>query len=850
MLGIFQAFQLSKLINENQQKQNQTTVFLENNIKNYIQEHQRVVHVLAKSLEPLLIENDLQSIQKKLEDIKDTFPGFVNLYVGNEKGQSVVFYPEVYTDGAQRGNLDFSDRDYYKELVKTKKPVLSSVFHGRGGTNIMLVTTLAPILSASGEMEGYVLGALDLNVLAEEVKASINDKESHAVVLDQENNVVVHPNVDTKTELVNLSEDQLVKYINGESDAASGEFVGDGTSGEEEFITYTKIKDLDWKVWIGTPTRIINHTFRKAILTVVGFVVITTLIMLGVSYILTNRLERTIRNLLDYIKEYKNYTKGVIHKRSIKRKSNGPREMEELFDYFDNLIEEVETNREGLVLLNRELEERVQDRTATLENKNMELKAVNKLITSVSSDKDLTHFIQDCLIKIKPFMDNKVHVIFQDIAVTSDEIIKNKNIQHYLNHHMTGQLQHMEPIQIGKDLKGFLVVDLQHEQEIVASDQEFLQTFATSLAIMLQNKFLFEKIRNKHAELEAILESMSEGLMLLNNHNEVEYVNEFFQSVVMEDAKGELLTLEDVSNQFTRIFEINEESLEEFFQKEKNAIKLERVTPAGKTFYYAVHNFSVILDDATIGQGLLLRDITKEEEIDTLKNNLISLTSHEFKTPITNIKGSVETLLRADVQWEPDFQQELLEGVHEDIERIQHLVSDWMDISKIESGTMYIVPNMIRADHIIEESIDQIPQMLKQHVTFEFVEKADEQLYFFADKIRVQQVLVNLFMNGIRYNDEVEKKINITLEQKEEWICISVSDNGIGISMDHIQKIFNRFYQVDITATRRTGGTGLGLAICKGIMEAHGGTINVSSVPGEGSTFTLYFPIREEDESV
>src|SRR5699024_4376443 len=222
------------------------------------------------------------------------------------------------------------------------------------------------------------------------------------------------------------------------------------------------------------------------------------------------------------------------------------------------------------------------------------------------------------------------------------------------------------------------------------------------------------------------------------------------------------------------------------------------------------------------------------------------LTSHEFKTPITNIKGSVETLLRSEVAWDPEFQQDVLEGVHEDIGRIEHLVNDCMDISKIESGTMYVDPDIIRADYVIEQSLDQIPKELCEHAEFEFQNNIKGKAFMYADKIRIQQVLVNLFTNALRYNDEEQKKIDVVLSRDDKYLTITVSDNGIGISQNHLQKIFNRFYQVDITATRRTGGTGLGLAICKGIMDAHNGKIEVQSEPGKGSTFILYFPLERE----
>ncbi len=171
-----------------------------------------------------------------------------------------------------------------------------------------------------------------------------------------------------------------------------------------------------------------------------------------------------------------------------------------------------------------------------------------------------------------------------------------------------------------------------------------------------------------------------------------------------------------------------------------------------------------------------------------------------------------------------------------------------MDISKIESGTMFVERDMIRADHFIKKSLEQIPLTLRENAEFQFHNHLQEDFTFYADKLRVSQVLINLFTNALRYNDSNIKKIDVTLDANQDYTMITVTDNGIGISNDHITKIFNRFYQVDITATRRTGGTGLGLAICIGIMDAHEGKIEVISEIGKGSSFILYFPNKREEE--
>ena len=843
LLGVFQIFQLSSLINENQKGQAQTTKFLEDYIVNYVEEHRRAIETMASSIKNTYEKNDIQSIEKQLKDVKENYPGFVNLYVGNQKGESIAFYPEVFQDGEKRKNIDFSDRDYYKDLVKEKETVISAAFPGRGGTYQQLITIATPLLGEKDNFEGYLLGAIDLTVLEDHIKNRNFGKEGYAVVLDQDNNVIVHPTIRAGEEFVNLSEADIVKYIDEHDDYGGQYFEQEKKA--KEYITYETVDDLGWTIWVGKPASVITNTYKNAIITIIVFILITAVIMVGVSFILTNRFEKTIKQLLHYIKDY---TKHFGVKKGFRDKFRGPKEMEELSVHFDQMIDEIEKNRTELLELNTDLEERVQLRTEDLEHKNSELKAVNKLITSVSSDTDLAHFVQECLRKIEPYIHYSIHVLFQDMAITSSYIMFDQQLEMYKKEQMKGDYQHIEPIQIRGNSSGKLIADLTSHQRIDTEGREFLQTFASSLAIVLQNKLLFERFRNKHAELEAVLESMSEGLMLLNNQREVEYVNEYFLNAIKGKQQNidDLNVLEDVFSRMTILYDVTEEQLTSFFHHDEVEMKLERKEITGETRFYLLYKFSVTIDDSRIGEGLVLRDITKEEEIDTLKNNLISLTSHEFKTPITNIKGSVETLLRSEVTWDPEFQQELLEGVHEDTERIEHLVSDWMDISKIESGAMYVEPNMIRADYVIKQSLDQIPDDLCDNARLQFHNHVKGNTFVYADKLRVQQVLVNLFTNALRYNDEPIKEIDVTLEKNENYLTISVADNGIGISRDHLSKIFNRFYQVDITATRRSGGTGLGLAICKGIMHAHKGEIEVHSEPGKGTTFILYFPLERE----
>ncbi|HLQ72121.1 MAG TPA: cache domain-containing protein, partial [Bacillota bacterium] len=426
LLGLFQIFQLSSLVKENQKTQEQTTKFLEDYVVNYVEEHQRAIEAKVSSIKDVYESGNTQAIEEELKDVVDNYPGFVNLYVGNRAGKSIAFYPKVFQDNKERENIDFSDRDYYKYLVNEKETVISESFPGRGGTDQQLVTIATPLLNEKDEFEGYLLGAIDLTVLGEHIDNRNFGKEGYAVILDQKNNVIVHPTMRPGEEFTNSSDADIVEYIK-EHDDRGGQYFKSDERGKE-YITYETVDGLGWTIWVGKPSSVITNTYKKAIITIIGFIIITVLVMIGVSFILTNRLEKTIQQLLNYIKDY---TKNFRIKDVFREKFHGPKEMEQLSVHFDQMIDEIETNRKELMELNTDLEERVQLRTKDLEHKNFELRAVNKLITSVSSDTDLAHFIQECLQKIAPYMDYSVHVLFQGSAITHSDILFGQELEDY-----------------------------------------------------------------------------------------------------------------------------------------------------------------------------------------------------------------------------------------------------------------------------------------------------------------------------------------------------------------------------------------------------------------------------------
>jgi signal transduction histidine kinase len=359
-----------------------------------------------------------------------------------------------------------------------------------------------------------------------------------------------------------------------------------------------------------------------------------------------------------------------------------------------------------------------------------------------------------------------------------------------------------------------------------------------------------QRLQDEHATLNAVLESMSDAIVLIDVQHNVLYANHrMAESFAIPMAALSHMPETDLFERIAELLTEDQDKLElsKLTDEPRVQSALTVKTEQGKPRFMMVSAFQVAREGRVFGRGYVWRDRTKEHEIDALKNDLISLASHEFKTPITSIRGGVETLLRSDAQWDEDFKLELLEGIHEDIGRIQDLIDEWLDISKIESGAMGIHPQPLKLSALVEGARGRFEQATVTDIQFEVELPAGIPLIY-ADKLRMEQVLLNLFINAARYNNG-QPVIRITTDADEQAVYLHVQDNGIGIAAEHLAKIFDRFYRVDVSSSRQTGGTGLGLAICKGIMEAHGGGITVESRPDQGSRFTLKIPRFQGEES-
>jgi two-component system phosphate regulon sensor histidine kinase PhoR len=232
----------------------------------------------------------------------------------------------------------------------------------------------------------------------------------------------------------------------------------------------------------------------------------------------------------------------------------------------------------------------------------------------------------------------------------------------------------------------------------------------------------------------------------------------------------------------------------------------------------------------------------KAREIEELKNNeqyrkeFIGNVSHELKTPIFNIQGYLHTLIDGGL-YDEKINKSYLYKASKNLDRLTNIVEDLETISQLETNSMMLEFRKFDIIKLIREVLESLEmQADMKNITLKMKEGLDKSVMIMADRERIRQVLTNLVTNSIKYSQH-GGKTTIGVYDMHENILVEVTDTGIGISKEHLPRLFERFYRVDKSRSRDQGGTGLGLAIVKHIIEAHHQTINVRSTPDMGSTF-------------
>lgn len=227
--------------------------------------------------------------------------------------------------------------------------------------------------------------------------------------------------------------------------------------------------------------------------------------------------------------------------------------------------------------------------------------------------------------------------------------------------------------------------------------------------------------------------------------------------------------------------------------------------------------------------------------INQAKSELLANVSHELRTPLASIKGFIETLIEPDVNWSKEKQLEFLIAANNQTDRLTLLIRDLLDMSQIESGKLKLTKSYISAAEFLNSASHVLSIVAIKHNLK--IGNVTDALWIQADKGRLMQIMSNLVENAAKFSPELSL-IQIEVSADRDSAVFSVEDQGIGMTAEVVANLFNRFYQAQNVVEGKTKGTGLGLTICKGIVEAHGGKIWVTSKPDKGSKFSFSIPME------
>lgn len=415
------------------------------------------------------------------------------------------------------------------------------------------------------------------------------------------------------------------------------------------------------------------------------------------------------------------------------------------------------------------------------------------------------------------------------------------------------------PIRLGDKVSGFINLDSNMPNAFTQQHAEHLQTFADQVSIALENANLYTTVQQQasvleqrvlertaeldreRAQLKAILDGIGEGVTgeIIENDARHRFTNRAMTELSGYDAQnwdGQLFKTDDMTGEE---YALLREHVESALQEQgiwKGELKLKR--PNGVVIDVAVTSTNVQSPDGgIIGTVTIVRDISQEKLLQEQKVRFIANASHELRTPLANIKTRLYLIRK-----QPERLEEHLDVMDFVSNRMKSLIEDMLDVSRFERGLISLEPEKVALQSLVNEVLNvQRPEAENKQITLK-TDMPEKPLYVHVDHKRLTQVFTNLVVNAINYTPQGGHVTILAAEEQfsgSAYALVQVKDTGVGIAREFLSQVFKPFFR----ANEHTAGTGLGLTIVQEIVELHGGTIDVESEIGQGSSFNIRLPL-------
>lgn len=360
---------------------------------------------------------------------------------------------------------------------------------------------------------------------------------------------------------------------------------------------------------------------------------------------------------------------------------------------------------------------------------------------------------------------------------------------------------------------------------VLLKEQDELKEVAESFNTMTDEmQGLFAELTRQKEELNSIITSLQEGLLVLDREERVLIANKSLQEITGQAlAAGkfywETLREPGINEVIKRVREDRSNHVEE--------IELNNM------IFLCSATFLNLKEEVV----LVLHDITEIKKLEKIKTDFVLNVSHELRTPLTSIKGFIDTIEEGELS---DENRRYLEIIKRNTDRLINVVSDLLALSELEEKSFMLEPDAVKMPELIERVFKVFEDRIRSKGFSIDIQSPAGLPPVMGDPFKLEQVFINLFDNAIKYTEN--GGISIEMSASEQNVIISMSDTGPGIPPEHTSRIFERFYVVDKSRSKKLGGTGLGLSIVKHIILLHNGKIAVESTPGKGTKFVITLP--------
>lgn len=386
------------------------------------------------------------------------------------------------------------------------------------------------------------------------------------------------------------------------------------------------------------------------------------------------------------------------------------------------------------------------------------------------------------------------------------------------------------------------------EQQLRAGNQ---QLRAASQALTEERASLEIKVKVRTVELSQIsgqlrslLESMKLGVIMVDLSYNVVFANSTAK-FIFGKFPSEPITFKELQE---KLKNINLSQALSYYVKDAKPFDIKEIAMEGKYYHIFLSPVRDLEEKIFLGALVILEDITEQKALEKMRSEIISITSHQLRTPLSVVKGNLEMVLGGDLGKITKGQKEILEEAFLGNERMIKLINDLMDVAKIDEGRFELKLEPIKLEDLVAEVVKEILPLAKEkHVSLSYTPPSVPLPKLKIDRQRVKQVFQNLIDNAIKYS-RIDSRGRVTVEvQKDtQFLKVVIKDNGIGILQDEQDKMFERFFRgSNVTQLDPGGGTGLGLYIAKAIIEQSGGKIWFVSKEGRGTTFYITLPYKK-----